>query len=99
MLKSPPMKFHHTSMKPLKKISGCITFLGHDIVDVYRAKCDRRCSRKRRAAQQSSNGEWCYAPRTIACVFFGGENHEVRLEGVLVEQDEVRVGNVRNELV
>ena len=25
----------HTPMKPVKKISGCITFFSHDIVNVY----------------------------------------------------------------
>ena len=35
-------------MKELEKLSGCITFLGHKIVDVYRAKCDCRCAGKRR---------------------------------------------------
>ena len=93
------MKFLHTFRETAEEDQWMHHVLGHDIVDVYRATCDRRCSRKRRAAQQSSNDEWCYAPRTIACVFLAGENHEVRLEGVLVEQDEVRVGNVRNELM
>ena len=61
MLKSPPMKStlcsRNFGMKKLEKLSGCITFLGHNIVDVYRAKCDCRCARKRRAAQQGANDE------------------------------------------
>ena len=82
-------------------LSGCVTFLGHNIVDVYRAKCGRRCARKRRAAQQASNDEWDHTPRTYACgASFEGKNQRIGLRGVLVEQDgEVRVASVRNELI
>ena len=44
-------------MNELEKLSGCITFLGQNIVNVYRAKCDCKCAGKRRAAQQTSNDE------------------------------------------
>ena len=40
-------------MKELEKLSGCITFLGHNIVDMYRAKCDCRCSRKGRTTSRA----------------------------------------------
>ena len=70
-------------------------------MDVYRATCDRRRARKRRAAQQASNDEQYHATRTFACgVFFEGENHRIGHQGVLVKQDcEVRVASVRNELI
>ena len=39
MLKSPPMKstfvLPHFCMKELEKLSGCTTFLSHDVVNVY----------------------------------------------------------------
>ena len=40
-------------------------------------------------------------PRTFACgVFLEGENHRVRLKGVLVERDsKIRVASVRKELI
>ena len=47
----------HFGMKKLNKVSGCIAFLGHNIVDMYRAKCDCRCARKRRTTQQGANNE------------------------------------------
>ena len=68
---------------------------------VYRAKCDRRCARKLRPAQQGSNDEQDHAPRTFACGgFIKSIDRRIGLEGILVEQDgEVRVASVRNELV
>ena len=91
----------HFCMKELKKLSRCITFLSHNVVDVYRAKCDCRCARKRRAAQQGSNDEQCHAPRTFARgVGLECENCRVWLKGVLVEQDsEVHVVSVHPELI
>ena len=88
-------------MKSVKKISGCITFFGHDIVNVYCAKCNSRCSRKRRASEEASNDELDDTPRTFACGgFLEIENHRVGLEGVLVEQDSrVRVASIRKELI
>ena len=32
----------HISIKALKKLSRCITFLGHNVVNVYRAKSNSR---------------------------------------------------------
>ena len=36
----------HVCVEPSEQSSGSVTFLGHNIVDVHRAKCDSWCSRK-----------------------------------------------------
>ena len=91
----------HFGVKELEKLSGCVTFLGHNIVDMYRAKCDCRCAKKRRAAQQASNDEQDHAPRIFARrVGLERENKRVWLTGVLVEQDgKVRVVGVCSEVI
>ena len=48
--------FSHYAEATIRVACG-FTFLGHDIVDVHRAKCDRWCPRKRRATQESANHE------------------------------------------
>ena len=75
-------------MKELEKFSGCTTFLGHNIVDMYRAKCDCGCARKGRTTQQGANNEQHHAPRIFARrVGLERKDCGVRLKSVLVEQD------------
>ena len=87
-------------MKKLKKVSGCTTFLGHNIVDMYRAKCDGRCPRNRRTTEQGTDNEQHHAPSIFARRFdLKRENKRVWLKGVLVEQNgKVRVVGVRKKI-
>ena len=82
-------------------MSGSVTFLGHDIVDVYRAKRDCGSAWERRSVMETSDDEHHHAPRFLAGRgLMKSEDRRVRLEGVFGEQDgEVRVASIPNELV
>ena len=100
MLKSPPMKSNF-GVKELEKLSGSITFLGHNTVDMCRAKCDGRRSRKGRTTKQGTDNEQHHAPSIFARRFhLKRDDKRVWLKGVLVEQNgKVRVVSVRKEII
>ena len=91
----------HFGVKELEKLSGCVTFLGHNIVDMYGTKCDCRCSRKGRTTEQGANNEQHHAPRIFARrVGLERKDCGVRLKGVFVEQNgKVRVVGVCSEVI
>ena len=84
-----------------EQVSGGITFLGHNIVDVDRAERDCGRAGKGRAPQKSSDHKDYHAPRLHACRgFVKGKDCRVRPERVPFEQEgEVRITCVRDELV
>ena len=70
MLKSPPMKSTLCwCMYPCSRRERSVEasrFLAHDIVDVYRAKCDRRVFQKMTGVAADLHDDWDHTPRTLA---------------------------------